>query len=53
MPIEAQLVESTVVVVGSVDIVFADFDVAVPSAPAVVSAEDNGVLEVQLLLVKE
>jgi polyisoprenoid-binding protein YceI len=53
LPIEAQLVEGTVVVVGSLDLVFADYGVAVPTAPVVVSAEDNGVLEVQILLVKE
>ncbi len=52
LPIDARLVEDTVVVVGSLDIVFADYGVAVPESPAVVSAEDNGVLELQLLLVR-
>lgn len=49
IPLEAQLTNGTVVVVGSLDIVFADFGVEVPTAPVVVSAEDNGILEVQLL----
>jgi polyisoprenoid-binding protein YceI len=49
IPLEAQLTGDTVVVVGSMDIVFADYGVEVPTAPVVVSAEDNGVLEVQLL----
>ena len=52
MPLQAQLVEGTVVVVGSVDITFSDFGVEVPSSPIVVSAEDHGVLELQLLLAR-
>jgi polyisoprenoid-binding protein YceI len=50
MPIQAQLVNDTVVVVGSLDISFPDYGVEVPSAPVVVSAEDHGPLELQLLL---
>ena len=52
IPIEAELVEGTIVVVGSTEIVFSDFDVEVPSAPVVVSAEDRGTLELQLLFVR-
>ena len=48
IPLEAQLVDETVVVVGSVEIEFGDFDVEVPSAPIVVSADDHGPLELQL-----
>jgi hypothetical protein len=48
IPLEAQLVSDHVVVVGSLDIVFADYGVSVPSAPVVLSAEDAGVLELQL-----
>ena len=48
IPIEAQLVDDNIVVVGSLDIVFADYGVSVPSAPIVVSAEDHGVVEFQL-----
>jgi polyisoprenoid-binding protein YceI len=50
IPLEAQLVNGTIVVIGSMDIEFADYDVEVPAAPVVLSAEDHGVLEVQLLL---
>jgi polyisoprenoid-binding protein YceI len=50
IPLDAQLTGSTVVVVGSMEIVFADYGVAVPSAPVVLSADDHGILEVQLLL---
>ena len=52
IPIEAELVEGTIVVVGSTEIVFSDFDVEVPSAPVVVSAEDRGTLELQLLFTR-
>jgi len=52
LPMEAQLVDGTVVVVGSLDVTFADFGVEVPSSPIVLSVEDHGVLEVQLLLVR-
>ena len=50
--IEAQLVDATIVVVGSIDITFIDYDVGVPSAIIVVSAEDHGIVEVQLLFIR-
>ena len=52
MAIDAQLVESTVVVVGTTDITFSDYGVAVPTSPAVLSVEDHGTLELQLLLAR-
>jgi polyisoprenoid-binding protein YceI len=52
IPLEAQLVDDTAVVVGSLDVVFADYGVSVPSAPVVLSAEDHGVVELQLLLTR-
>lgn len=52
MPIEAQVVNGAIVVVGRVEIVFADFDVSVPSAPIVLSAEDRGPLELQLFFTR-
>ena len=48
--IEAQLVDDTIVVVGSTDIVFSDYGVTVPQARIVLSVDDQGVLELQLLL---
>ncbi len=48
VPLQAQVVGDLVVVVGSVDIDFGDWNVSVPSAPIVVSAEDHGQLEMQL-----
>lgn len=52
VPMEAQLVDGTVVIVGSTEITFSDFGVEVPSAPIVVSVEDTGTLELQLLLTR-
>jgi len=49
IPMEAQLVDDLIVVVGSIDLVFADFNVEVPSAPVVLSADDHGIMEMQLL----
>ncbi|MGB6056976.1 MAG: YceI family protein, partial [Microthrixaceae bacterium] len=50
MPLKAKLVDGTVAVVGSTDIKFSDFDVEVPHSPVVLSVEDHGVVELQLLL---
>ena len=52
VPIEAQLVDGTIALVGSTEITFSDFDVTVPSSPVVLSVEDSGTLEVQLLLIR-
>ncbi|MDE0845537.1 MAG: YceI family protein [Actinomycetota bacterium] len=50
--IDAQLVNNQIVLVGSAKVVFSDFGVEVPSAPIVVSAEDFGIIEFQLLLTR-
>lgn len=50
--IEAQLVNGTVVVVGSTDITFSDYGVSVPQSPVVLSVSDSGTVEMQLLLVR-
>jgi polyisoprenoid-binding protein YceI len=52
IPIDAQLVDDTIVLVASTDIVFSDFGVDVPDSPIVLSVDDQGVLEVQLLLAR-
>lgn len=51
--LEAQLVDGMILVTGTSDVVFADYDVAVPSSRAVLSVEDFGIIEVQLWLVPE
>ena len=50
--LEAQLVGDTIVAVGSSEVTFADYGVTVPSAPIVVSAEDQGIMEFQLLFTR-
>ena len=50
IPLEAQLVDGTVAVVGSLDFTLADFDVEAPTGPAVVSVSEDATLEFQLLL---
>lgn len=51
LDVEAQLVDGTIVLVASTELTFSDFDVSVPSSPAVLSVDDHGILEVQILLV--
>ncbi len=50
MPVEAQLVDDTVVLVGSVDLALSDFDVEAPSSPVVLGVSDQFTLELQFLL---
>jgi len=50
--LQAQLVDDTIVAVGSSDVVFSDFGVTAPNAPIVVSVEDNGIMEFQLLFTR-
>ena len=51
--LEADLVGSTLVVVGRTDIRLADFEVRVPSAPIVLSVSDTATMELQLRLRRE
>lgn len=46
--LEAQLTDGMILVVGSTDLVFDDYQVRVPSAPIVLSVEDHGIVELQL-----
>lgn len=50
--LEAQLVDDTVVVVGTTEVVFADYEVSVPRVPIVLSAEDRGIVELQLFFTR-
>ncbi len=52
IPLQVQLVDDTVVVVGSLDVTFSDYGVSVPTAPIVISAADHGVIELQLFFTK-
>ena len=52
LEIAGELVDHTVVVVGSLDILFSDYEIDTPSSRSVVSIEDYGVMEFQLFFVK-
>jgi len=52
IPIQAKLVDDTIVMTASTEITFSDFGVEVPESPIVLSVDDVGVLELQLLLVR-
>ena len=52
MPIEAKLVGDTIVMTASKEIAFSDYGVEVPESPIVLSVDDVGILELQLLLVR-
>lgn len=48
--LDAQLIDGTILVTGTTDISFAVYDITAPTSPAVLSVEDNGVVEIQLWL---
>lgn len=49
VPIEGQLSGDAIVVVGSVPVDFADFDIEAPTSFIALSVDDNGVIELQLV----
>ena len=48
LPLEAQLVDDTIVVVGSIDMTLSTYGVEAPTAPIVVSVSDDAQIELQL-----
>jgi len=48
IPLQAQVVNGRIAVVGSAPLTFTDFGITMPTAPIVVSVEDNGTIEFQL-----
>ncbi len=50
--LQAQLVGDIIVAVGSSDVTFSDYGVTAPTAPIVVSVEDHGIMEFQLLFTR-
>jgi polyisoprenoid-binding protein YceI len=48
IPLQAQLVGGAIAVTGVTPVLFADYGIEPPSAPAVASVEDNGTIEIQL-----
>jgi hypothetical protein len=49
IPIEGQLANGFVVVVGSLAITFADYNIEQPTSQMVLGIEDRGLLELQLV----
>jgi polyisoprenoid-binding protein YceI len=52
IPLDAKLVDDTIVVTGLFDIQFADYDIEKPTAARVLSIEDRGQMEMQLFFTK-
>jgi polyisoprenoid-binding protein YceI len=52
IPLEAQLVGDAIAVAGSLEIQFADYDIEPPSAVIVLSVEDRGIMEFQLIFTR-
>lgn len=48
--LEAQLIDGMILVTGTTDIAFAEYDVTAPTSPAVLSVENEGTIEIQLWL---
>lgn len=52
IPLQAKLLDDTIVVTSLFDITFADYGIQKPSSVAVLSIEDRGVMELQLFLTR-
>jgi polyisoprenoid-binding protein YceI len=50
IPLQARLETDRVVLIGSLDITFADYQIEKPNSFMVLSVDDHGILELQLLL---
>lgn len=48
VPVEAQLVDDTIAVTGSLDVALADYDITAPTGLRVLSVADSGIVEFQL-----
>lgn len=52
VPLEATVVDDSLVIVGSTEIAMSDYDIAIPSAPIVARVEDVGIMEFSLVFVR-
>jgi polyisoprenoid-binding protein YceI len=52
IPLEAQVAGNSILIVGSTNVIFADYEIETPSAPVVLSVADEGTIELQLWLVR-
>lgn len=50
--IEAQMIGEMILITGTTDVVFADYGITAPTAPIVLSVEDNGIVEFQLWMTR-
>lgn len=51
-PLDAQLVDGTIVVTGTLDVIFSDYGIELPTAPIVLSLDDHGQIELQLFFAR-
>ena len=49
IPLQAKLSGNVIVVTGSLEVAFADYGIQAPNSFAVLSVEDHGTMELQLL----
>jgi polyisoprenoid-binding protein YceI len=52
IPLEAQVAGESILIVGSTNVIFADYEIDTPSAQVVLSVADEGTIEIQLWLVR-
>ncbi|HUP14640.1 MAG TPA: YceI family protein [Acidimicrobiia bacterium] len=52
IPLEAQVTGESILIVGSTNVIFADYEIETPSAQVVLSVADEGTIELQLWLVR-
>lgn len=52
VPLQFSVSDGVAVVTGTLDVTFADYGIETPTAPAVVSVEDAGIVELQLFLTR-
>jgi hypothetical protein len=52
LPVQAQLKDGLLVVVGSLKVTFSDYSISKPQGASVLSIEDTGIMELQLILKK-
>ncbi len=52
IPLSGKLESQLLYIVGALPIMFDDFDIAKPSSRSVLSIEDNGIMELSLVFIK-
>lgn len=50
--LDAQLIDGSILITGTTDVMFADYEIEIPASIAVVSVEDHGIVELQLWLTR-